>query len=248
MYDQPGVRVPVTFPGQGVEAKDPIAHGAPAVVEGKVGFLAFNKQLGRFVDPTSDEATFIQPGDGCEIFIGGTHRLALAGPLAGAAVGDKLYITAENEVLRNVEDAGTNEKQSVKVDGTGGTHRLEFDGELTDKLAPALTAAELLAEMEELGNIQPGDLEITGGPGGAGGTTPYIFIFKGQYEDTDVPVLISVEEELTGGGAAVTITTTVAGVAGAAVFPLGVIDKVDTAPTPDLAYVNTNALASFITV
>lgn len=146
MYDQPGIRVPVTFPGQGVGNADPIDHGAPAVVEGKVGFLAKTAQIDRFTRPDSSEATQIQPGEGCEIFVGGVHKLALAGALAGAEVGDKLFI-----------DPATNE----------------------------VVDEEKAKEMSEAEPAEPA-------------------------------------------------------------HPLGIVDRIDTAPTPDVAYVNTNALHTFV--
>lgn len=99
MYDQPGVRVPVTFPGGGAENKDPIAHGAAAVLEGKVGFLAKTAQIGRYVDPTASEATEIQPEEDCELFLGGVHPLELAGALEAAKVGDKLFIDPETNTV-----------------------------------------------------------------------------------------------------------------------------------------------------
>lgn len=249
MYDQPGVRVPVTFPGQGVEDKDPIAHGAPAVVEGKVGFLAKTKQLDRFDRPDSTEALDIQPDELCELFLGGVHRLSLAGALAGAAAGDKLYIDAANNVLRDPGEAegASNEVQKVTVKGKKGNFTLTFDGEKTANIKFNATAKEVQEALEAVDSIDPGDVVVTGGPGDEGGTKPYVFTFGGQYADEDVPALVADKGTVEEPGE-VTVTTTTAGAAGSGVFPLGVIDKVDTAPTPDLAYVNTNALASFITV
>lgn len=226
-----------------------VNDGLPTV-EGKfVGWANKTTQLGAYVDPSSAAATLIEVGEPCVLMVGGKHEVPISATKGHAPVGtsvdDLLYIAAaDNAISRNAAATGTNEVQEVKVDGTGGTHRLEFDGELTDKLAPGLTAAELLAEMEELSNIQPGDLTITGGPGDSGGTTPYVFTFTGQYAGTNVPAVISVEEELTGGGAAVTVTTKTAGVSPPGSFPLGVVEEIDT--VRKVAIVNTNALAAFL--
>jgi hypothetical protein len=249
MYDQPGVRVPVVFPGQGEGNEDPIAHGAAAVIDNKVGFLAKTEQIDRFTRPDSSEATDIQPGEGCEIFIGGVHRLALTGALAGAVAGDKLYIDADNNVLVAPGEAegASNEVQKVTVKAKKGNFTLEFDGEKTGNIKFNATAKEVQEALELIDSIDPGDVVAAGGPGDEGGTTPYTCTFGGQYADEDVPALIAAKGTLEEPGE-VTVTTTKAGAAGAGVFPLGVIDKVDTAPTPDVAYVNTNALASFITV
>jgi len=246
-YDAPGQRVEVVFPGQGEEGKDAIPTNSFAVVDNKVLKLTKTGQIGRYVDPTSPEATEIQPNELCVGFLGGIHELPLEGPLAGVARPDKLWINAAtNEIVLDPNEVGVNEVQKVKVDGTGATYRLEVDGELTDKLAPGLTAAQLKAELEELDNIDPGDVAVTGGPGDAGGTTPYSITFAGQYEDENVPTIEVVEEELTGGGAAVTVTTTTAGAAGDEILPLGVVDEVDPTRTPDVARVNCNALNAFM--
>lgn len=249
MYDQPGVRVPVTFPGQGEGNEDPIAHGAPAVVEGKIGFLAKTAQIDRFTRPDSSEATDIQPDEGCEIFIGGVHRLALSGGIAGAVAGDKLYIDADNNVLVDPGEAegATNEVQKVTVKAKKGNFTLNLDGEVTGNIKFNATAKEVQEALEALPSIDAGDVVVTGGPGDETGSTPYVVTFGGNWADENVPALVAAKGTTEEPGE-VTVTTTTAGAAGSGVFPLGVIDKVDTAPTPDVAYVNTNALASFITV
>jgi hypothetical protein len=248
MYDAPGHRITVTFPGRGVENKDPIATNSFAYIDSKVLLLTKTTQLGNMTRPTDTEATNIMPGERCVGSLGGVHELALAGGLSGIEQGDKLWInTVTHEIVTDPTAVGTNEKQSVKVNGTGGTYRLELDGELTAKLAPGLTAAQLREALEKLSNIDPGDIAVTGGPGDSGGTVPYVVTFTGQYEDANVPTLAVVEEELTGGGGEVTVTTTTAGAAGAEVVAVGVVDEVDPTRTPHVARINANALHAFIT-
>lgn len=104
-----------------------------------------------------------------------------------------------------------NEVQTVTVDATGGTFTVTFDGEQTDALAFNVSAAAFQAALEGLSNIDPGDVTVTGGPGDAGGTTPYVLTFGGQYAFQDVPQVEVASVDLAGGGAAVTANTTTEG-------------------------------------
>lgn len=104
-----------------------------------------------------------------------------------------------------------NERQQIVVDATGGTYKLKWSGQTTTALTPATTATQLQAALVALSNLGPGDVLVTGGPGGAGGKAPYYVTFQGVEKEKDVPQIEVVEEETTGGAGTVTVTTTTSG-------------------------------------
>jgi hypothetical protein len=105
------------------------------------------------------------------------------------------------------------ELQSVKIDATGGQFKLTFEGQQTANIAYNATAAKVREELEALSNIAPGDVEVTGGPGNSGGTTPYVVKFLLAYAGTNVGQMTVANgtSPLSGGGAAGTVTTTTQG-------------------------------------
>ena len=114
------------------------------------------------------------------------------------------------------QTAGTNEVQTVAIIGapTGGTFTLSFDGQVTAGIAFNATAAAVVAALEALNNINPGDLTATGGPLPGTGVA---ITFGGRHAGTDVPVLVANGAGLTGGTTpAVTVTTNTAGAAATA--------------------------------
>lgn len=112
----------------------------------------------------------------------------------------------------NAGPGSNNEVQSIAVDAGGGTWTAKFDGETTAAVAHNVSAANLLAAFNALSNVDPGDLVVTGGPGAAGGATPYVITFSGdKYADRDVPVIVTDATSLTGGAGTAAVTTTTAG-------------------------------------
>lgn len=104
-----------------------------------------------------------------------------------------------------------NERQKIVVDATGGKYKLKWSGQTTGELTPAKTALQIQEALIALSNIAPGDVEVTGGAGNAGGTKPYYVTFTGTLKDADQPAIEVIEEETTGGAGTVTVTTTTAG-------------------------------------
>lgn len=105
----------------------------------------------------------------------------------------------------------TNEVQQVSITGspTGGTFTLTWSGQTTAAIPYNATAAQVKAALEALSNINPGDVDTTGGvlPGTAVSVT-----FKGQYIGTDVAAMTASGAGLTGGTSPdVAISTTTAG-------------------------------------
>lgn len=107
---------------------------------------------------------------------------------------------------------GTAEKQRIVVDATGGTFTITFDGQTTAAISATASAAAMQTALENLSNIDIGDVVVTGGPGSAGGATPYFVEFvSGDYADTDNPPQMTTTTSLTGGaGTAVVSTPTAA--------------------------------------
>ncbi len=92
-------------------------------------------------------------------------------------------------------DMKTNENQTVRVtNATGGTFTLTFDGQTTAPIAWNATAAAILAALEALSNIEPGDVAVTGGPVNTANVTVN---FRGQHQQKDVPQLTSDASGLT---------------------------------------------------
>lgn len=240
MYDQPGSRVPVVN-----DTGDALANGAPAYIQGHVGFVEKNTQLDRWVKPGSEEATHVMPDEECVLFVTDVHELALAGGLSGAGLGDKLYIDpADNTVhLTALGTGAKNEVQKVTVKAKKGNFTLEFDGEVTDELKFNATAEEVEVALEALSNID--QVTVTGGPGNETGSTPYSITFGGEHADENVSTLVATDVTLDEPGE-ITVATTTAGVE-AGVLPLGIIDDIDTARTPDVALVNLSDLKPFLT-
>jgi hypothetical protein len=109
------------------------------------------------------------------------------------------------------------ESVSIAVDATGGTWRINFQGETTADLAFNISAANLKLALELLDDINVGDIAVSGGPGNAGGTTPYVIAFTpdGQYGGRDAPAITTTVTGtpplLTGGAATAVVTTTAGG-------------------------------------
>lgn len=102
------------------------------------------------------------------------------------------------------------EVQTITVDATGGTFTVTFDGQTTGAIAFNATAAAVQTALEAIGNINPGDVTVSGGPGNAGGTTPYSIAFGGRYMGQNVPA-VTTTPTLTGGAATAAVGTAGAG-------------------------------------
>ena len=104
-------------------------------------------------------------------------------------------------------DMKTNESQTVRVQGaTGGTFTLTFDGQTTAPLAFNANAATIRTALEELGNVEPGDVVVTGN--GNVSTANQTVSFRGAYSQEDVPQLVADATGLTGTGTPTATTAT----------------------------------------
>jgi hypothetical protein len=96
------------------------------------------------------------------------------------------------------------ETQAVRVDATSGAFQLGFGADTTADIPAAATAAQVQSALNGLGSIGPGGVSVSGGPGNAGGTSPYLVSFDGgSLAGADQPLLKATNggSPLSGGGA-----------------------------------------------
>lgn len=110
---------------------------------------------------------------------------------------------AEAAILVEIESTET---QLVEIDGSplSGTFKLQFDEATTATLDYNITAEDLQAALEDLDNINPGDVLVELGPGSESGDDVlyrWLVHFTGQFEGEDVPELVPVEVSIRGQGA-----------------------------------------------
>jgi hypothetical protein len=118
--------------------------------------------------------------------------------------------------LAPIAATGVNEVQQLTVAATSGSYRLSFGGYTTDDIPYNLKAKQgavvnssLEESLEALPSIGP-NVEVTGGPGDATGSSPYVITFRNGFAATDVPQLTVVpgSTPLSGGAGASVATTT----------------------------------------
>jgi hypothetical protein len=103
-YEAPGAR-------HSAVATKACAHGQIVVEDGIVGTAFKTEQIGRFVDPSAVTggvltARHIPVDESFEIQVGGIHEAPLAGALAGADVGDRVWIDPTDNSLEVASAAG----------------------------------------------------------------------------------------------------------------------------------------------
>jgi len=99
------------------------------------------------------------------------YEVAFQGGLSGTAVPE---IVVNGAQLYRVD--------RLTVNATGGSFQLRFNAEesqTTTEIPFDASAATVQAELEALSGLEPGQVTVTGGPGDAGATTPYIITFNG---------------------------------------------------------------------
>lgn len=110
-----------------------------------------------------------------------------------------------DEPLEHPVPLGANEVQAITIDATGGTFTVTFDGQTTTAIAFGASAATLLAALEALSNVEPGDVEVTK----VGSVFSVRFV--GQYAGIDIDPMTTDDALLTGGAATAVVTTTTPG-------------------------------------
>lgn len=100
------------------------------------------------------------------------------------------------------------EIQTITRTATGGTVAITWDGNPTvpvdTAVVAATTAAQIKAALETMGDIDVGDVTVTGVAGG-----PFVVTFGGRYAGLDVPPIVIDATNATGG--TVTVAQTTAG-------------------------------------
>jgi len=105
-------------------------------------------------------------------------------------------IASGNSVPCDPPHPAFNETQSIKVNATSGQFKLSLESETTPNLAFNASAAEVQAALEGLASIGPGNVEVSGGPGGRNGVNPYVVVFIKDLSGQDLPQ-IGVEDGTT---------------------------------------------------
>lgn len=156
-------------------------------------------------------------GTGDQSWLGSTHALrnartvtpdatlfTLAAYPNGIPSGTPLgVVTASGKVGPYTGDS-TDEVQTVTEGGSGLTSfTLTYSGQTTASLAAAATAAQVQTALENLSNIDVGDVVVTGSASG-----PYTVTFGGKLANQDLAQMTATP---TGGSGTVTVATTTAG-------------------------------------
>jgi hypothetical protein len=116
-------------------------------------------------------------------------------------VGARFQVTGVDETY-TVTAQNANEKQQVVVDASSGNFTLTFNGQTTGSILYNANAAAVLAALEALSNIAPGDVVVTSPT-----TSTWVIEFRGVYLGLNVAALTGTDVDLTGGGDSITITT-----------------------------------------
>jgi hypothetical protein len=124
-------------------------------------------------------------------------------PVVNAQYPPNEVAVAYQGVWRLLTTGTAGETQTITEGGSGLlSFTLTFDGYTTASLDDQATAAQIQTALEDLPNIEPGDVTVTGSAGG-----PYTVRFGGQYLGNNV-VVPQMTATPTGGTGTVTIATT----------------------------------------
>lgn len=142
---------------------------------------------------------------------GGTFTLSFQ----ERTTGNIAYNASAATVLTALE-TGTNEVQSVTVSATAGQFTLTYEGQETADIAYNATAGTVQTALLALSNLDTGDVVVSGGPGDATGSTPYVLTFGGDLASTNV-AQVTGDDGTTplSGGTGITTATTTSGNPGA---------------------------------
>jgi hypothetical protein len=98
-----------------------------------------------------------------------------------------------------------NEVETITVNATGGTFTITYGGETTAPIAFNAAAKEVEEALETLPVLKPGDITVTGGPGGE---HPYVLTFGGELAEKAITPVTTNRSGLTGGAELATVIVT----------------------------------------
>ncbi len=107
--------------------------------------------------------------------------------------------------------SAVNGSKSITVKATKGKFKVVVEGDETGDVKFDATAEELSAALDKLGSVDVGDIAVTGGPGDATGTKPYVLKFAGQYAGANVPTITTIVTGLEEGTKTATVATVTVG-------------------------------------
>lgn len=156
-------------------------------------------------------------GTGDQSWLGSVHALhnartvtpdaslfSLANYPNGIPAGTPLGVVTSSGKVGPYTGDSTDEVQTVTEGGSGLTSfTLTYSGQTTASIAAAATAAQVQTALENLSNIDVGDVTVTGSAGG-----PYTVTFGGKLANADIAQMTATP---TGGTGTVTVATTTAG-------------------------------------
>jgi hypothetical protein len=153
------------------------------------------------------------PFEGTPVY-GSREVIDASGKAKGIAVDpadNRLYV-AEGERVSVYDSEGAlfapNEVQAVSISGTtGGTFKLEFEGQKTAAVAFSASAAELKAALEALSTIGAGNVEVAK-------PSQFSVTFIGKFAHTSVPLMVPDGTSLTGTKPKITVSETTKGFGG----------------------------------
>jgi len=115
-------------------------------------------------------------------------------PWLNTKLAEALHVTALSD-----------EVESITVNATGGTFTITYGGETTAPINYNATALEVQEALAALPVVKPGNIKVTGGPGGEGGATPYVLTFEGALAEKAITPVTTNTSALTGGAKLATV-------------------------------------------
>lgn len=189
-----------------------IAPGAPVQIGATAGYTWDFNPVSSGADPNTKTFT-IEEGDSEAAMVAEMLRfqsfglswsndnLTMNGNLFGRFPVDDEAMTALSDEEQLITKSGT---------VTGGTFTITYSAQTTSAIAYDASNAVVLAALEALSNLAPGDILLEGGPVN---TSPLRIIFQGTLAGTNVAEITVDSTSLTGGGTYVPTTSVVGGAA-----------------------------------
>jgi hypothetical protein len=140
------------------------------------------------------------------------ERVPIPAPTAtGVIASGKVELAGLTKEVMYVLEGVVDEVQTITVKATKGKFKIKFEGKETAAIKYNATAKEVEEALEALENVAVGDVEVTGGPGDATGTKPYVVKFLKAWAGTNVGAMTTIVTELEEGTKTATVATTTQG-------------------------------------